>query len=226
MGFLDQIKNAVEKLAQPREAFDPSRFDDPVATETKWSPAKGGGTNVGTHALRTVSNQRVEFKVRILALLFPGVFMLAGLGVMVGVTSAGISKGEYGLIAFGAIFGLVFFLVGFFIMRSWTTPRVFDKRNGLYWRGRREPVPGMRDGGAKEQCKLEDIHAIQLIREYCRGSSSSSGGRSKSYYSYELNLVLQDGARINVVDHGKHNLIRDDARQLGEFLDVPVWDAS
>ena len=42
--------------------------------------------------------------------------------------------------------------------------------------------------------------------------------------SYELNLVLQDGERLNVVDHGSFDVLREDAAKLGEFLGVPVWD--
>ena len=67
--------------------------------------------------------------------------------------------------------------------------------------------------------KLEEIYAIQLLKEYCRGDKSS-------YYSYELNLVLEDASRINVVDHGKLNLIRSDAEKLAAFLDIPLWDAT
>ncbi|MDP6491172.1 MAG: hypothetical protein QGG69_05335 [Kiritimatiellia bacterium] len=58
----------------------------------------------------------------------------------------------------------------------------------------------------------------QLLSEYCRSDKSS-------YYSYELNLVLQDGSRINVVDHGNKTKLREDAATLSEFLGRPVWDA-
>ncbi|RWX50781.1 hypothetical protein VU01_12641, partial [Candidatus Electrothrix marina] len=51
-------------------------------------------------------------------------------------------------------------------------------------------------------------------------------GNKSSYCSYEINLVLQDGSRINVVDHGKKNRIREDAHALAEFLGKPLWDAS
>ena len=66
--------------------------------------------------------------------------------------------------------------------------------------------------------KLEDIHAIQLISEYISGEKSS-------YYSYELNLVLKDAGRINVIDHGNDGVIINNAKILSRFLDVPVWDA-
>ena len=65
---------------------------------------------------------------------------------------------------------------------------------------------------------LEDIHALQLISEYCRGSK-------RSYYSYELNLVLRNGRRINVMDHGDSEKLREDAKTLSQFLEKPLWDA-
>jgi hypothetical protein len=51
-------------------------------------------------------------------------------------------------------------------------------------------------------------------------------GSKNSYYSYELNLVLDDGSRINVVDHGNLERLRSDANALSQFLDKPVWDAT
>ena len=64
---------------------------------------------------------------------------------------------------------------------------------------------------------FREIHAIQLISEHVSGNKSS-------YYSYELNLVSRDGVRTNVVDHGKLDQVREDAKTLAEFLEVPVWD--
>ena len=66
---------------------------------------------------------------------------------------------------------------------------------------------------------LSSIHALQLLSEFVSGSKSS-------YYSYELNLVLNDGSRINVVDHGNLERLRSDASALSRFLDKPVWDAT
>ena len=69
-----------------------------------------------------------------------------------------------------------------------------------------------------EYCALETIHALQLISEWV---SSDDGG----YHSFELNLILKDGGRLNVVDHGGQDRIREDAKVLSDFLNVPVWDA-
>ena len=66
--------------------------------------------------------------------------------------------------------------------------------------------------------QLYQVHALQIIREYVRGNKSS-------YYSYELNLILKDGSRKNVVDHGSIKQLQKDAQTLGQFLGIPVWDA-
>ena len=69
----------------------------------------------------------------------------------------------------------------------------------------------------RESSSLHEIHAIQLIREYCVGSKNS-------YHSYEMNLVLKTGWRFNVTDHGSLGAIREDGKRLAEYLSIPVWD--
>ena len=222
MGMLDKInaklvelKAKALKAMKGKPGFDPASLNDEVAMKTQWTPEKSGGTNICTHGLQIVSSGRVEFKTRTTALLFPAIFMVAGLGAGIGMTIGGLQK-DITMLYFGIPFGTIFFLVGFFILRSFMMPRVFDIDTGYYWKGRQSPNM---NSSKNEQCLLEDIHAIQLLREYCRGDKSS-------YYSYELNLVLNDGSRLNVVDHGKLSLIQEDAQKLAQFLNVPVWDAT
>lgn len=59
------------------------------------------------------------------------------------------------------------------------------------------------------------MRALQVLTEHV---SSDKG----SYRSYELNLVLADGSRLNVTDHGKLDRIMNDAKALSEFLEVPL----
>ena len=219
---IDKLKETISKFDKNKPQFDPSTLNDEVAMKTQWRPAKGGGTNMCTHSLKEVSPRRVEFKARGMALFFPGIFMVAGIGVIIGMTIGGLNQ-NITMLYFGISCGSIFFLVGFFILRNWMTPRVFDLNIGCYWKGRKEPAH-IDMQSIKEHCRLRDIHAIQFLQEYCR-SSSANGGNS-SYFSYELNLVLKDGNRLNVVDHAKRSLIRTDAEKLSQFLDVPVWDAT
>jgi hypothetical protein len=215
MAIFDKLTAAIEKLAQKKPPFDPSIFNDELAMQTAWLPAKSGGTNMSTHSLVEISPKQVEFKARGVALIFPWVFMVLGAGITVaiGMSLGGLLQNDLTFLYFGLPAGVSFFFIGFLILRNYITPRIFDLSTGYYWKGRKTHT---NMESVKEHCRLSDIHAIQLLQEYV-------GNR---YYSYELNLVLKDGNRLNVVDHGKLSLIRTDAEQLGQFLNVPVWDAT
>jgi hypothetical protein len=214
-----KLLTKIKQLARERGFHgDPNRFDDPVALQTEWGPAKGGGTNFRTHRLVSTGPERMEFRASLGAKLFYGVFLLVGLGVIAGVASAAIAKGVAGFRkqeTIGILFGLVFATVGGLLWYFGTAPIVFDRRKGRFWKGRKSPDEVFGKSSLKYFATFEEIHALQLVSEYCSGNKHS-------YYSYELNLVLADGRRINVIDHGR---IQEDARQLAEFLDKPLWDA-
>jgi hypothetical protein len=47
----------------------------------------------------------------------------------------------------------------------------------------------------------------------------------KRYFCYELNLVMNNAERVNIVSHGNKKRMKADAQTLAEFLDIPLWDA-
>ncbi len=217
------LKQILEKLKTLGETsrFDPSAFNDTIASLTEWTPRKGGGSNFKTHQLTKLDADRMEFRASLGAKLFYLIFLLAGLGMVVFVLSSVVSKGRFALETQTLMpmgMGVVFAIVGGVLFYFGTAPIVFNKLKGCYWKGRKCPDEVIHKEELKNYTGLDQIHAIQLISEYCRGNKSS-------YYSYELNLVLNDGSRLNVIDHGNKEKIRDDAEKLGEFLGVPVWDA-
>ena len=63
-----------------------------------------------------------------------------------------------------------------------------------------------------------EVHSIQLLDEEVRRTSESM------FWSYELNLVLRNGNRINLIDHGNQRENRWDAGDLSRMIDVPIWD--
>lgn len=65
--------------------------------------------------------------------------------------------------------------------------------------------------------QFNNIHALQILEEYVINGE-------KRYFSYELNLVLKNGERINVIDHSNLIKIREEAQQLKKFLTVPVLE--
>jgi hypothetical protein len=211
----------IRRMVGERRSFDPRVLDDPVALQTDWFPAKGGGTNFRTHKLVRANPNRMAFRVVIGAMAFYSVFLAMGVGILVGFFSTTIPSGKAGLNAetvLSVVFGLVFACAGGAMWYFGTVPIVFDKQKGYFWKGRTAPDEVFDKSQLKHFATFEDIHALQLVSEYCRGDKSS-------YYSYELNLVLADGKRINVVDHGNREKLREDADALAEFLDRPVWDA-
>lgn len=222
------FKKLAEKLRGLRvEAipFDPSTLGDPIASDTEWGPAKSGGASFGTHKLVPVDSFRLEFRPTGGALAFYGVFFVVGVGILLGTSFFGLvgsgSLGGSSRLAFllPAIIGAVFTLAGGAMLRSGTAPIVFDKRRNAYWRGRVAPHEMSNRHAHETATALDRVHALQLIAERCTSNDSS-------YYSYELNLVLSDSTRLNVVDHGKKDGLRDDAGTLAAFLNVPIWDAT
>ena len=217
------LKKLVEKLKSlsEREPLDTSRFGDPLAQQTDWSPLKGGGTNFKTHTLKQVHAQRMEFRCSIGMLLFGGIFFLIGVGVLAGCVIGFFNRQpdtDWKIFLFLPLFGLIFGAVGFFMLRGAMVPRVFDLSQGYYCRDRKKPEHSFDTSEITDHVRLDEIHALQLISEYCRGDKSS-------YYSYELNLVLKDGSRINVTDHGGRSAIQQDAQTLSNFLGKPLWNA-
>jgi hypothetical protein len=180
-----------------------------VARATRWDPLVGGGANFRTRNLVRVSPDRMEFRASLGMRLFAGVFLVIGIGVGV----AGIAAVPWFLIPFGAVFatiggGMLYFATG---------PVVFDKRQGAFWRGRTEPAETYHRSSIKRYAPLDEIHALQIVKERISGDKGS-------YDSFELNLVLADGRRLNVTDHGDYETLRQNAETLSGFLERPLWD--
>ena len=225
INMLNKLINAVKQSFKQPEPVNPASFDDPVALETTWTPAKRGGANFCTHKLRRINPSRCEFKITAGAMLFSVLFLAVGIGVLI---AALVMLGGQGLsgqvlpLLMMTVLGLVFSAVGAGLLARQSIPTVLDTKLGLCWKGRKDPRMVAARDKMKLCLSLDEVHAIQLISEHCR----SSGENSRSYYSYELNLVRHDGSRVNLVDHGNAKRIRQDADLLSNCLGVPVWDAA
>ncbi len=214
--FIEDMK----KMSVAHNVFDPASLDDPVAMLTEWIPVKGAGANFRTHKLVTVSPNRMEFRSSIEGKLLGLFFLLIGLGTFLGFSFVKVSSGlwAFDMETLALLLGLVFAGVGAAMLYFGTAPIVFDKIKGAFWKGRGTPE-GSNKTSLKYFAELEQIHALQIISKYMR--------REKHFrYSYELNLVLKNGQRINVVDHSKKKILQEDAASLSAFLEKPVWDAS
>ena len=196
-----------KRLEEPRRNdVDPSWFDDPLAEHVSWEPLKRGDSDA--RRLVQVEAQRVEFR--------PAAGLKRGslLGLVAGLT---LCFGPWNRELITLVGGLVVISVVVLGYCRSTTPIVFDRLRGLYWKGRLSPEERADRHGADDWTELEKIHAIQILPVVSRDGDT--------YRFFELNLVLASGDRLNVVDHPEKQRIIKDAHRLAAFLEVPVWSA-
>jgi hypothetical protein len=219
--MFEKLQQNLRTLTAARAPFDPGRFGDPLALRTEWTPAKRGGASFRTHKLAVTGPNRIEFRPALGAILFYLLFFIIGLGVFAAISVQLFAKAsdsfDAGLLVPLGI-SLVFSALGAYMLSAGTAPVIFERGRGVFWKGRKGPDEAIGGRNANNFVRLDQVHALQLISEYIRGKNS--------YYSYELNLVLEDGKRINVVDHGNLDRIRTDAGLLAVFIGKPLWDAT
>ena len=220
MGLLDGLQRKVGAVSGPVRDFDPGLFDDPLAMRVDWTPMARGGANMRTHQGGLVGGQLYQFSPTLIARIFPMIFVVGGLvcGALILRSGAEALTEQLHNPGWLAMLPIppVFVGVGLFMARSMMRSAHFDRQAGWYWRGGGRPRASDPTGG--ERCRLSEIHALQLVPESVR---SNEGGH---YTSWELNLVLEDGSRRNVVDHAGYDSLAREAAELAEFLDVPLWN--
>jgi len=195
--------------------------DDPIAQKVSWEPANPGGASFKTQYTRLEGSKFIVERA-LGMLLFCLVFMIPGIfAVILAAPYFLFVKGDVMPGLFMIVWGGLFAGVGWFLLNS-AKKMTFDKSQGVYFTG--DNYQTSANLPRKVQGALNDIYAIQLGSERVHSSSSSSGG-SSTYTSYELNIVFNDGDRINVIDHGKSKAVDQSAKDLGGLLNVPIWKA-
>lgn len=188
---------------------------DSIAQDISWSPAKTGGANFKTHKLI-----KDAFKIRfvptifghLFALLFAGVSIFLVLNEYTNIFNATIEGSSW----LKKIVPLVFAVASGYLLYSSYRPREFDLKNKIYRFGWLKPEIEISHLDNKHCLSFSHIHAIQILDEIITDDDGS-------YTSTELNLVLKDGQRMNVIDHSSRASIMEDAKYLSQILIIPVW---
>ncbi len=207
--FQNLAKRVMDAIPKP---VDPEVFNDELALKTDWTPLVKGGTNYSERKFEQETADRLSVAATLQGILFPVIIISAAITspivLVFGFDLASLPKPM--LIAVLAIMLSMFVVfggVGYYLLKRALRKTTFDKVNNNFKKG------------YEILCSLDEIHAIQLIKEFIESEDSS-------YYSYELNLVLKDASRINVLDQGgKPSLIISEAEKLADFLDLPIWNA-
>ena len=235
MGIFDTLKDmAVDSLTTSLGVrtpdFDPASLNDEIAIKTKWGPVARGGERSCSHRLVKSSDKVVKFRVAFISLFFPLFAMVVGSSILYGALTFNIQiPGPVPAKYIGIALSLFFTILGISQIVPLLVPRVFDLDKGYYWKGRNKASSGKPEG--VPFCAITDIHAIQLVQEHVRRHPNQNATKEQRknfqpYYSFEMNLVLKNGKRCNVIDHSDVRALRTDANELGKFLTVPVWDGT
>lgn len=230
----EQSEKATRRATGEPPAELLARLDDPVAEQTEWTPRVRRGTHLHTHRLVQDSvsqwSMRPTLSVRVPSALFCLLFVAMG-GMLVFAGVAGLrnpvavfsQSGWAGLILLlFPLGGVLLAFVGIRQYRWVCQPRVFDLQANRYWRGKRPSDFGTPEDDANA-APLDQVHAVQILGELVRGTKATD---FRDFHSYEINLVLHDATRVNVVDHGNLKHIRKDAQTIANLIGVPLWDAT
>ncbi|MFO6424120.1 hypothetical protein [Motilimonas sp. KMU-193] len=210
MGFFNQIN-----LGETPEAPSPQPVSGNTSIEQQvsWAPLCSGGSNFKTAKLMHQCN-RLMVKKSIAGLLFALVFFIPGILVLTIGGPYVFFKGEPIAALFLILWGAAFAGVGWFLLGV-SRGLVIDLEQGIYYRGKlKDNVEDYRKQG-----QLKDVVALQVLTELV---TSTSNNRTSRYYSHELNLVLTDAKRVNIMDHGNKNALDKDAFTVAKALGIPV----
>jgi hypothetical protein len=208
--LFESISRYSDKYSRERrqcleELNDASRFNDDFVKSVSWNPIVKSKIRSAFSTKRlVVSNKdRISFKPSIQALFFILAFMGVPSLVLVKVfVIGGYSLNEkWHLIPFMSIF----FILGIPYLIWVLRPIYFDL-------DKREFVKKSSRG--YEKISIDDIHALQMIKD----------GDHSDEYDYELNIVLKNRDRLNVVCHINGKTIRKQAKELSAMLSIPFWD--
>jgi hypothetical protein len=189
-----------------------AKCTDPKALNFSYEPLSDGYSAFVTHKVEVESN-KAFLKKKIFYFVFCLLPLLIGLLAFLMIPYLFIlGKFFYGFLTL--FFCPLLVMAGAGLLMDNRTI-FFNKKSGKYYRkalyvhriGMRENLEG----------NISDIISLQLIEKYV---SSESGGYNKSY---ELNLVVNDGKRVNIIDHSNYAEMLLSAKKLAVFLGVPIW---
>jgi len=207
MTMAEKLNRRMGALREQGPGFDPSVFGDEVASKTGWEPMVSGFGCFSTRKL--LVNREVGeayFKPGFCSIARGVLLLLFGALIWIFLCTGCLRP--MGTVLSAALGTLLAGLGGVLLYIHCCTRTVFDFSDRTL-RGRNA------SGG---RLAFGSVHVIQLIFSW-----NLRCGRASMY---ELNLVLKDGTRLNLVDHFNLARMREDAATLSELLDVPVWDVA
>ena len=181
-------------MAHTSSSMNPTQLEQ-VRAKTSFEPLfHNNAANFATYRLDFSSKRHV----RVISTLGLRLFVMLFLLVSGGILTLGILQKQYIAIFCGILFMLADSL--FFFRKRIT----FDLLTGTFTHGKR-------------RVDFSQIAALQVIPKNCHT------GKGRDYLAWELNLVLEDGSRINILNHSGRKVFENDVTRLADAMDLKVW---
>lgn len=208
--------------------------DDIIIKNTSFTQLIKWWSNIKTHNLIYDQYENIILKTsqyalgKILLITSRIAWFISILAFLLAVLSKDIS----GMI-FLLPFSIIFILWGRFLFYYITQSFIFDFQNWYFYDLRRQKnfyKYWQQEQYRKKIIPLNEIHALQIINEQVEYTSNEEDedGYTRSYSvnfkSYELNLILKDSSRINILDHNNLDEIRNNAEIIANKLWVKIYD--
>lgn len=224
--FMDNIKNVQEEKEKKLQDYI-NNIDDNIVKSAWFWAIKWWWANFKTHTMINDNLWNIIFKAQ---LWFVMIFLIAfWIPIFVSISwiisdiiwwnfildIENLSKYLWSI-----IISLLFWLPAWGIYFLMINSFIFDFQNWYFYNKRfqNKLYFYLNDDKYKEKIiQLKEIHALQIVSERVSWKNSS-------YTSYELNLILKDSRRINVIDHWNINQLRKDTEELAMKLWVKVYD--
>jgi hypothetical protein len=187
--------------------FNPKNYKDTVAQTTEWTTIlQGKNSNLRIKRLSQEGETKLRFKPSASSIAIYRNCVLAGLAALALMTFTQAGTWIMWILAVIAV------LLGGWGVYLQSQPLDFDKTAGVFRRGKKQSI------------KFDEIHAVQLLSRIVEAKTPPKG-EVKQISIYELNLVLNDGSRVNLVSHGGLKEILEDSNAISDFINKPIWDA-
>ena len=185
---------------------DLDRFNDDFAKSIAWTPIVKSRirTSFSTKRLVKSKDNIVSFKPSIQFLLFNTFFI--GVPSIILVKSLIMNNFNYDDKWLIILFLSVFILLGITYLLWGLKPISFDLNIRRFIKYTFQ--------GGYEKISIDDIYALQMIEDM--------SSQDETYY--ELNLVMKNQNRINIICHNDDKAIRKQAKELSKIVSIPFWD--
>lgn len=220
-------KKAFEKENKINEFV--KSLDDEIANKTSFKPLKTWWANFKTHHLVIDNFWNIIFKPK---LWFPLIFILGFslpliFSIMDWVSKISkwwnIIENPYEILnifSWEFIFSLIIVIPIYLMIHFAFRSKIFDFQNWYFYdlSYKNKLFELLNNEKYKNKIiPINQIYALQIISE-------TVSLKNSNYLSYELNMVLKDWNRINVVDYWDVESIKKDSKEIANRLWIKIWD--